>query len=327
MAKLEDQVTPSEMLEIIRDGALKNEVMKRFRTSEQELAMMLLPLYRSGTLSKEEFNDFFKGVALRKPEEPESEKAREDEPPSAIFKALSDVHDRKVVEAAVKAAEEEEDKEAPVKEAPPKVRPKKAPPAEEAAEKETSAKDETERIHLAPAPPPPPEVSEELEAVEAEEEILVEEDLLEESEIFEDLDAIAGPGLEAEPEHEVPTEPIEHAASELEVAPPPPPEPEPLIEEAVPESLPVATEPPPAPAPEPAPAPAPAVEPPVSAEAPPPPAPPAPAAAPGTEPLFKAQGGRTIDSAGMTSFLEMIFAKLTSIENRLVRIEKKLGGS
>lgn len=97
MAKLHDQVTPAQMLEEIRNGALKGELIKKYRTTEQEMAMMLLPLYRSGELSKEEFNDFFKGVALRKPaadSEPAKEAAQpatnNDEPPSQIFKALTD---------------------------------------------------------------------------------------------------------------------------------------------------------------------------------------------------------------------------------------------
>ncbi len=354
MAKLVDQVTPPEMLEIIRDGALKNEVIKKFRTSEQELAMMLLPLYRSGTLSKEEFNDFFKGVALRKPEEPSAEKKEEeDEPPSAIFKALTDVHDRKVVEAAIKTAEETEAKEAvakvpPRKEESPKERPKKEPAAREVEEKKPAPKTEPEPTQKAPAPdttaaapPPAPApvtdvVGEPIsEEVVAGEEGLVEEELLEESEIFEDLDAIAEPEIEVESiepaeEAKVPDEPIEHGAPEPEIVPAPAPEPVADAQEVVPETPAEATaspEPPSPLAPEPISAPAP--EPPVAAAVPPPPPPPAPAAAPAitTEPLLKAQGGTTIDSAGMTSFLEMIFAKLSAIENRLAQIEKKLGGS
>ncbi len=96
MAKLKDLVSPDEVLETIRDGALKNEVIKKYKTSEQELARLLLPLYRDGDLSKEEFNDFFKGVPLRPrtaQSVPGSQEAAtlaaEDEPPSAIVRSLS----------------------------------------------------------------------------------------------------------------------------------------------------------------------------------------------------------------------------------------------
>ncbi len=70
MAKLEDLVTPSEILGMIKGGMLKTELIKRYRTSEQELALMLLPLHRGGELTKEEFNNFFKGIPLVQPEIP-----------------------------------------------------------------------------------------------------------------------------------------------------------------------------------------------------------------------------------------------------------------
>ncbi len=70
MAKLEDLITPSEILEVIKGGMLKSELIKRYRTTEQELAMMLVPLYRGGELTKEEFNNFFKGVPLFQHETP-----------------------------------------------------------------------------------------------------------------------------------------------------------------------------------------------------------------------------------------------------------------
>ena len=96
MAKLKDLASPKEVLEAIRGGALKNEVIKKYKTSEQELAKLLLPLYRDGDLSKEEFNDFFKGVPLRPrktPSEPEAQAvaslASEDDPPSAIVRSLA----------------------------------------------------------------------------------------------------------------------------------------------------------------------------------------------------------------------------------------------
>lgn len=96
MAKLKDQVTPAELLETIRAGAMKNDIMKKHRASEQELAMMLLPLYRGGELTKEEFNDFFKGVPLRPMEEASKAEVEaeppgktEDQPPSEIFRSLT----------------------------------------------------------------------------------------------------------------------------------------------------------------------------------------------------------------------------------------------
>jgi len=99
MAKLEDQVTPTELLDAIRDGALKQELVKKYRTSDQELAKTLLPLYRTGRLTKEEFNDFFKGVPLRslaaagEPAAggPSEVSGSPDLPPSQILRALSEV--------------------------------------------------------------------------------------------------------------------------------------------------------------------------------------------------------------------------------------------
>jgi hypothetical protein len=70
MAKLEDLITPSEILEVIKGGMLKPELIKRYRTSDQALAAILYPLYRGGELTKEEFNNFFKGVPLIQPETP-----------------------------------------------------------------------------------------------------------------------------------------------------------------------------------------------------------------------------------------------------------------
>lgn len=335
MAKLGDQVTPSEMLNIIRDGALKNEVIKRFRTSEQELAIMLLPLYRNGTLSKEEFNDFFKGVALRRPEEPSEGKKEEDEPPSAIFKALTDVHDRKVVEAAVKAAEEEIEKQQPIKETAQKEEHRKEDlekkPAAEFVVKKVSVNEEKEIMQTAPAPfaqpqpaPEEPVVSVIEEVVESEES-LVEEELLEESEIFEDFEAIGEPEVGLRPtkaatDKKLPEQPIEQDVPVHEIAPPPPMEMAPIM--AAPP-----TPPSPAAVPEPMPAPSPVVspEPQVAAVAETHPVTPLPSPVITPEPLLKAQGGKTIDSAGMSSFFEMIFAKLGTIENRLSQIEKKLG--
>lgn len=64
MARLEDLVTPTELLDAIRSGWLKDELVKKYRASEQDLALMLQPLYRGGRLTKDEFNDFFKGIML-----------------------------------------------------------------------------------------------------------------------------------------------------------------------------------------------------------------------------------------------------------------------
>jgi hypothetical protein len=51
-------------LDAIKNGALKNELTKKYRTSDQDLALMLQPLYRQGRLTKDEFNSFFRGEAL-----------------------------------------------------------------------------------------------------------------------------------------------------------------------------------------------------------------------------------------------------------------------
>ena len=69
MAKLEELMTPSELVAAIRDGAAKDELVKQYRASEQALAMMLLPLYRRGEFTKEEFNNFFKGIPIKREDE------------------------------------------------------------------------------------------------------------------------------------------------------------------------------------------------------------------------------------------------------------------
>jgi len=97
MAKLEELVTPSELVAAIRDGAAKDELVKTYKASEQELAMMLLPLYRRGEFTKEEFNNFFKGVPVKRDDEPQSAHTPFDaattqpefEPPSEILRSLS----------------------------------------------------------------------------------------------------------------------------------------------------------------------------------------------------------------------------------------------
>lgn len=248
MAKRKDSVSPDELLETIRGGALKTEVIKKYRTSEQELARLLLPLYKSGDLSKEEFNDFFKGVPLRPRETPSkveeqeaAQRAVQDEPPSEIVKSLA------------KASEPE-----PAEARPPE--PEKAVLEEEVKEEVVEAAEPA--LGLAE-----PEVAQEPVVVEqplelpAIEELALEEPLVEEPPAAEEFEA------EKPPEEE----PV---AEELPVE-------EPEVEEPtekdqdVPEVVPV-------------------------------------------EPLAPA------DSAGVSSMLEMIFSKLSSIENRIAAIEKKL---
>ncbi len=70
MAKLEDLVTPSEILDVMKDGAVKSDLIKRFKTSDAELAKMLLLLYRGGQLTKEQFNKFFQGLPITEEELP-----------------------------------------------------------------------------------------------------------------------------------------------------------------------------------------------------------------------------------------------------------------
>lgn len=124
MAKLEDLITPSEILEVIKGGMLKSELIKRYRTTEQELAMMLVPLYRGGELTKEEFNNFFKGVPLFQhetpaPAAPETPPAQEpvDKPvdkPMEIIRSLqkfigkkTSINSAQAEESAIQNAHEE----------------------------------------------------------------------------------------------------------------------------------------------------------------------------------------------------------------------------
>ncbi|MFH0823759.1 MAG: hypothetical protein V2B18_13500 [Pseudomonadota bacterium] len=60
MARLDDRISADDLLERIRSGALKHELIKDYRTTESELAQMLLPLWRGGRMTKDEFNNFFK---------------------------------------------------------------------------------------------------------------------------------------------------------------------------------------------------------------------------------------------------------------------------
>ncbi|HMK33541.1 MAG TPA: hypothetical protein VK463_00640 [Desulfomonilaceae bacterium] len=111
MSKLEELVTPTQLLDVIKEGAMKQELVKKYKSSEQDLAMMLLPLYRRGDLTKEEFNDFFKGVSLRGAvAEQEAEEVapakREDEPPSEILKSLTKLFGKKSQDDKPSAPEE-----------------------------------------------------------------------------------------------------------------------------------------------------------------------------------------------------------------------------
>lgn len=138
MAKLEDQISPNELVQIIRTGKTKSEIIKEYRTSDQELAMMLLPLYRAGQLTKDEFNDFFKGLPLKsaapEPEEvvPEAAPAPEEvaEAPADTRARLARVFSRKA-----KAKEEEEPaEEVAAEELPPPVEEVPEEPTEEPTE-------------------------------------------------------------------------------------------------------------------------------------------------------------------------------------------------
>jgi hypothetical protein len=247
MAKLEDQVTPAELLNIIRGGATKKEVIKQFRSSEQELAMMLLPLYRSRDLSMEDFNDFFKGVALKPKETPKDEHAEEgsprpeDEPPSQILRTLS---------ARAEAG----------------IREEKQKPAASSPE---ASLDQTVPMDAPPPPEPAPKAFEPEPVSEVD---------FEAEEIVEDADVVE----EFEEEPDIEAEAVIKAQEEL-VKPEPEPETppqapaEPVEKAAVPPKL---------------------LE-----------APPAPSAP---------------ESADLRSALEVIIAKLTSIDKRLAGIEKNL---
>ncbi len=92
---------------------MKPEVLKKYKTSDQELAMMLLPLYRRGEMTKEEFNNFFQGIPIvgatmetAPVEAPLPEKPAED-PPSEIRQALSKLFHRRSSAEPKPAAKEE----------------------------------------------------------------------------------------------------------------------------------------------------------------------------------------------------------------------------
>lgn len=212
MAKLEELVTPTELLDFIRTGAIKSQVVKKYRTSEQELAMMLLPLYRSGELTKEEFNDFFKGVPLR-PKEAQADQPSgggmakiDDEPPSQILKSLS--------EGAAEPADWT--RPAPV--------PRPAPEPPVMAERPVP---EPVPAPLIPQEPEPEEqIEEEPEEFDAEEitdEGVAGEEAFEEAELAEEVEAEpveSGPVEEPEEEAvDFSEEPVEESWDQSQVAP------------------------------------------------------------------------------------------------------------
>jgi len=137
------------------------------------LAKMLLPLYRSGELTMEEFNDFFKGLAL-KPKHPEnggdqgpSTPRPEDEAPSEILRSLSEDPGRKAPDEPKKPAA-----------APVEVKPAKpARPAEPVVFSQPSTSPEPPMASVESA------IVEEIKAEELFEEGELEEEFLEEPDI------------------------------------------------------------------------------------------------------------------------------------------------
>ncbi len=148
MAKLEEQVAPAELLDMIRKGAMKSELGKKYRVSEQDLAMMLLPLYRTEEMTKEEFNDFFSEKPLRTKSATPQPKP-EDEPPSEILASLSKLFGKK------QEAEKPETPAAPVPAAAPPPPP--PPPTPVASDEGPSAPLQLAVVPAAPAPTPAPQ--------------------------------------------------------------------------------------------------------------------------------------------------------------------------
>ncbi|MEW6350344.1 MAG: hypothetical protein AB1646_14850 [Thermodesulfobacteriota bacterium] len=62
--KLEDRVSPQELLDAMRSGVLKSALAKKYRASDEDFALMLYPMYRRGELTKQEFNDFFNLIPI-----------------------------------------------------------------------------------------------------------------------------------------------------------------------------------------------------------------------------------------------------------------------
>ena len=150
MAKLEDLITPSQILELIRGGMLKTELIKRYKTSEQELAMVLVPLYRGGELTKEEFNNFFQGLSLAPNETPVAEApeaARTQEPvdrPGEIIRSLQKFIGKKT------SANSAEPEESPIEDAHEEVAAQDIVPAQDIAPAQDVELEVEETVDLGP---------------------------------------------------------------------------------------------------------------------------------------------------------------------------------
>lgn len=235
MARLEDQVTPIELLNIIRGGTVKKDVLKEYRTTEQELAKMLLPLYRSGELTMEEFNDFFKGVALTPKKNDDAVDSApsvprpEDEAPSEILRSLSEDRERTSTDDAKKQPP-----------APPEPKPDKKPEATAVPEAAPSPEPRMGSVESA--------IVEEIQAEELFEEGELEEEFLEEPDIevegalqsesdMKELDAVVPPKPPVEQprvaEHApTPAPPPEVRAAAASSEMPKPPAAEPAVSDA-----------------------------------------------------------------------------------------------
>ena len=66
MARNDDEINPTMVVDAIKDGLVKNQIIHDYRISDEELAMILLPQFRKGRLTKQEFNDFFKGLPVNR---------------------------------------------------------------------------------------------------------------------------------------------------------------------------------------------------------------------------------------------------------------------
>jgi hypothetical protein len=159
MAKLAETMTPEELLAEIRTGALKADLIKQRKTSDEELAMMLLPMYREGRMTKEEFNRFFQGESVVEPppgaaKTPPTEKALEASDgqggaASSIFRIFS----RGSAAKTKPVADQESQVVSPAAPPPPPAAP--APPKEEPeapAPKEEAAAPEPPVFEKVPEP-------------------------------------------------------------------------------------------------------------------------------------------------------------------------------
>lgn len=164
MAKNELRTDGKEIVEAILTGKLKKEIEKEFRISEEELATTLLPLYRAGHLTKEEFNSFFKGKPVQRVQEPPTPEATEPaDKPRPVKEPSSEAPEysvsgtfKKFTEAAQEEPIEEETEEESLE------------MEEIDFEEEVDAPLEAEVIEESPEPtaPEPPEAPEEQPAQE-----------------------------------------------------------------------------------------------------------------------------------------------------------------